>query len=209
IECLAGFCFHFEKILLLIVLYQDTTLLRVLIPYRFFECHSVSEGPVMRLAADGGAAVTDFTPLTISSCLRHLLIAASKRSWIANSFVRPSNVAAPPISTNSKASPRFSTIWLIARIFPITISISSWERLLTRFLYISTFAPISGASDQCLCPNSEMRRVARFCCRQIRCSMFLTICCSCTPDGAYSAIRSRCSFSNAARLSPGRTSVAE
>lgn len=57
--------------------------------------------------------------------------------------------------------------------------------------------------------RSAMRKVIRFCLRQTRRAKSATISSSSTPNGVNSAIRSLCSFSNSARLSPGRTAVAE
>jgi hypothetical protein len=57
----------------------------------------------MRFGGDVGSDVSDmdFIPLTKSNRFRHLEMAASKRSWMSNSFERPSNVDASPASTNS------------------------------------------------------------------------------------------------------------
>ena len=82
--------------------------------------YAAFEGPVRRFGeVDDGAAVMDLTPLTISNCLRHRLIAASKRSWISNSFVRPSNVAASPSSVNSYSPPSSSLAFSICDLHPV------------------------------------------------------------------------------------------
>src|SRR5262249_53902292 len=98
------FGFHFAKTHLLVVImakhnygHQAHSWLA-----KNFECHAAFVGPATRFGiSDGGAAATDLTPLTTSNCLRHRLIAASKRSWVSNSFVMPLNDATSPISTNS------------------------------------------------------------------------------------------------------------
>jgi hypothetical protein len=98
------FRFHFaETQLLIVIIAKHNYGYQVhLWSAKNFDCHAAFVGPVMRFGlADGGAAATDLMPLTISNCLRHLLIAASKRSWVCNSFRRPPSVAASPISTNS------------------------------------------------------------------------------------------------------------
>src|SRR5260221_6797399 len=73
--------------------------------------HAALDGTVTRFGdTEDGSAEIDLTPLTNSNCLRHLAMAESKRSLTANSFSKPSNVAASPISINSKVSPSsFST----------------------------------------------------------------------------------------------------
>ena len=40
------------------------------------------------------------TPLTNNNCLRHLVMAESKRSMMSSSFLNPSNVVVSPSSTN-------------------------------------------------------------------------------------------------------------
>jgi hypothetical protein len=54
-----------------------------------------------RISADEEFDASDLIPLTIINCLRHLLIAVSKRSMTSSSFIKPSSVAGSPISTSS------------------------------------------------------------------------------------------------------------
>jgi hypothetical protein len=81
--------------------------------------HAAFDGPGTRLGISvDGATETDLNPLTSSNRLTHFSIRASKRSLISNSFFKPSNVAASPISTNSNVSPSsFRTRSCATRIF--------------------------------------------------------------------------------------------